>query len=105
MRRTLLSAALVAVVVCANAARAQSAPPELFESKYCSGCHALDKKMVGPAIKEIAAKYKSRSDALTYISGKIKTGGSGAWGQVPMPPNDALTAGELKTLAEWILKQ
>ncbi len=61
--------------------------------------------MVGPSIKDIAAKHKSRSDALAYISGKIKTGGSGVWGQVPMPPNDALTPAELKTLAEWILKQ
>ncbi len=88
----------------ATIALAQAAPPDTFESKYCSGCHAVDKKMVGPSIKDIAAKYKGKADAASYLSDKIKKGGVGVWGQVPMPPNETLTDAELKTLADWILK-
>jgi cytochrome c len=87
----------------AGAAFAQT-PPDTFESKYCSGCHAIDKKMVGPSMKDIAAKHKDKADAVAYLTGKIKKGGVGVWGQVPMPANDSLPDADAKVLAEWILK-
>ncbi len=100
MKRTLFG---LMVAVSASTAFAQT-PPDTFESKYCSGCHAIDKKMVGPAMKEVAAKHKDKADALAYLTGKIKKGGVGVWGQIPMPANDSLPDADAKVLAEWILK-
>jgi cytochrome c len=100
MKRLLIVACAVAL---SSAASAQT-PPDTFESKYCSGCHAIDKKMVGPSMKDIAAKHKDKADVVAYLTGKIKKGGVGVWGQVPMPANDSLADADAKVLAEWILK-
>jgi len=78
-------------------------PPETFETRYCSGCHAIDKKMVGPAMKDVAARYQNRDDAVDYIIQKLKKGGVGVWGKIAMPANEAITDMEAKILAEWIL--
>ena len=86
-----------------GSAAAQPAPPEVFEAKYCSGCHAVDKKMVGPSMKDVAKKYRDQKDAATYLAEKIKKGGTGVWGSVPMPPAD-VTEAEIKSLVEWIVK-
>ena len=72
-------------------------------AKYnCQACHAADKKIVGPSYKEVAAKYAGDSGALVKLQQKIKNGGSGAWGAIPMPPNSVPDA-DLKALTEWIL--
>ena len=85
-----------------EAATTDAAP---LAAKYnCSACHTVDKKLVGPSYKEIAAKYAGDSAALTKLEQKVKNGGSGAWGAIPMPPNN-VPDGDLKTLVEWILAQ
>ncbi|HTP74589.1 MAG TPA: c-type cytochrome [Burkholderiaceae bacterium] len=72
-------------------------------NKYnCLACHAVDKKIVGPSFKEIAAKYAGDPGALAKLEKKVKAGGSGVWGAVPMPPN-SVPDPDLKALVEWIL--
>jgi cytochrome c len=77
---------------------------ELAQKKNCMACHAVDKKLVGPAFKDIAAKYAGQKDAVAKLSEKVIKGGSGAWGQIPMPAN-AVTQEEAKTLVTWVLSQ
>jgi cytochrome c len=77
---------------------------ELAQKKNCMACHAVDKKLVGPAFKDIAAKYAGQKDAVAQLSEKVIKGGSGAWGQIPMPAN-AVTPDEAKTLVAWVLSQ
>lgn len=74
---------------------------QLLKDKACLACHTLDKKLVGPAYKEVAAKYRSRKDAEAYLAKKIKEGSTGVWGQVPMPPN-AVSDADAQTLAKYI---
>src|SRR5436309_8140115 len=76
---------------------------ELLKEKACLSCHTVDKKLVGPAYKEVAAKYKSRKDAEAYLVKKIKEGSTGVWGPIPMPPNGTVGDDDAKTLAKYIL--
>jgi cytochrome c len=89
-------------VLAACAALPAAADKKLAEKKNCLACHAVDSKVVGPGLKEVAAKYVGQKDAAAMLAGKIQKGGVGAWGQIPMPAND-VTADEAKTLAEWVL--
>jgi cytochrome c len=74
-------------------------------AKYnCTACHAVDKKIVGPSYKEVAAKYAGDAGAPAKLEQKVKSGGSGVWGAIPMPPNNVPDA-DLKTLVAWILAQ
>lgn len=77
----------------------------LATSKNCMGCHAMDKKLIGPSYKEIAAKYKTQKDAASYLQGKVIKGGSGVWGTMAMPPSANVSEAEAKTLVAWILSQ
>lgn len=86
----------------ATATLAQTGVPAVFEDKYCSGCHAIDQKLVGPAMKDVAAKYRAQKDARTYLAEKIKKGGVGVWGNIPMPAAD-VSDPEIKTLLDWIM--
>lgn len=86
---------LVAAPVMAN--------QELAQKKNCLACHAVDKKLVGPSYKDVAAKYKGDKGAEAKLVDKILKGGSGVWGQVPMPPNPQVTNDEAHTLTKWIL--
>ena len=81
------------------------ASPELAQKKNCLACHAIDKKVVGPAYKEVAAKYAGQKDAADKLAEKIMKGSSGVWGQVPMPANPQVNAAEAKQLAAWVLTQ
>ncbi len=94
--------AATAVSLCSGAALAADAQ-QLLKEKACLSCHTLDKKLVGPAYKEVAAKYKSRKDAEAYLAKKIKEGSTGVWGPVPMPPNGTVADDEARTLAKYIL--
>ena len=76
---------------------------ELAKKSACTACHAIDKKLVGPAFKDVAAKYKGQKDAEAKLVDKVKKGGSGVWGQVPMPPNSSVKDEDVKTLVKWIL--
>ena len=75
----------------------------LAKKHNCLACHTVDKKLVGPAYKEIAKKYKGQNVA-AKLQEKVKKGGQGVWGPVLMPPNPAVPDGDIKTLVEWILK-
>ena len=76
---------------------------KLLKEKACLACHAIDQKLVGPAYKDVAAKYNPRKDAVDYLSKKIREGSTGVWGQVPMPPNAAVPDADIKTLVKWVL--
>ena len=78
---------------------------KLLGANGCTACHALDKKVVGPAFREVAAKYAGDAGAGLRLAAKIKAGGQGNWGNVPMPPNPALSEKDLQALAGWVLQQ
>lgn len=77
----------------------------LAKSKNCLACHAVDKKLVGPAYKDVAAKYAGDAGAEAKLIEKVMKGGKGVWGPIPMPPNPQVSAAEAKTLVEWVLSQ
>ena len=75
----------------------------LAQKSGCIACHNVDKKVVGPAYKDVAAKYSADKDAVTKLAAKVKQGGSGVWGPVPMPPNPQVPDADIKTIVGWIL--
>ncbi len=81
------------------------ASQDLAQKKACLACHAIDKKVVGPGFKEVAAKYAGQKDAVDKLAAKVIKGGAGVWGPVPMPANTAVSEAEAKTLVTWILSQ
>jgi cytochrome c len=87
----------------AAAAAPAFADQKLAQEKNCMACHAIDKKMVGPAYKEVAAKYAGQKDAVDKLAQKVIKGGSGVWGPVPMPANAQVSEAEAKKLVTWIL--
>ncbi|PTR15556.1 MULTISPECIES: c-type cytochrome [unclassified Nitrosospira] len=76
---------------------------DLAKANGCTNCHTVDKKLVGPALKDIAAKYKDDPKAEAYLADKIKKGSNGVWGPVPMPPNAQVSDANAKVLAAWVL--
>ena len=78
---------------------------QLATAKNCMACHAVDKKLVGPSYKDVAAKYDGQKDAVDKLVVKVIKGGSGVWGPVPMPANAQVSADEAKKLVTWILGQ
>ena len=83
-------------------AEASVAPDQIPEKYGCTGCHAVDHKVVGPAFKDVAAKYQGK-DVEASLAEKIKNGGSGVWGQIPMPPNGQVPDEDLHAIVKWIL--
>ena len=77
----------------------------LAKGNACLTCHGVDKKIIGPAFKEIALRYKSDSTARAGLIKKVKEGGGGVWGSVPMPPNPQVSEEDVKTLVSWVLAQ
>jgi cytochrome c len=90
-------AALISGPVLANA--------DLAKSKNCMACHAVDKKVVGPAYKDVAAKYAGQKDAEDKLVQKVLKGSKGVWGEIPMPPNSNVSEAEARTLVKWVLNQ
>lgn len=101
MKRLLVSIAGAALVA-AGAVQAQSAD-ELLKKHGCTACHAIDKKLVGPPYAEVAAKYKGDAKAPAMLIDKVKKGGVGNWGQIPMPPNATVPDAEIKTMVTYVL--
>ena len=97
----LIPALMVALV--GTAAAPAFAQAELAQKKNCMACHAVDKKVLGPAYKEVAAKYAGQKDAVDKLAVKVVKGGTGAWGNIPMPANPQVTDAEAKQLVGWIL--
>jgi cytochrome c len=94
---------LVAGVLATGAAHAADAGEELLKKSGCTACHAIDKKVVGPSYKEVAATYRGDAKAPAMLAEKVKKGGSGVWGPVPMPPNASVSDADIKTLVTYIL--
>ncbi|WP_448587941.1 c-type cytochrome [Thermocrinis sp.] len=78
------------------------ASQQLAQQKGCMACHDMKAKKVGPSYTDMAKKYAGKADAVDYLAGKIKKGGAGVWGSVPMPPQN-VTDAEAKQLAQWIM--
>lgn len=74
----------------------------LFKSKPCGACHQIDSKFVGPALKDVSAKYAGTDGAVALLAGRIKNGTQGTWGPMPMPANP-VTDEEATILATWVL--
>ena len=107
MKRTFsaLASTLLFAVAGLLAATPALADMALATAKNCMACHAVDKKLVGPSYKDVAAKYAGQNDALEKLSTKVIKGGSGVWGPIPMPANAQVTPDEAKKLVAWILTQ
>jgi cytochrome c len=93
----------LAIALAAVAAAPAFADQALATAKNCMACHAVDKKVVGPGYREVAAKYAGQKDAVDKLAGKILKGGSGVFGVVPMPANTQVSEAEAKKLAAWVL--
>jgi len=100
MKKAALIAMLAAVVAGPALANA-----DLAQKKNCMACHALDKKLVGPAYKDVAAKYAGQKDVVDKLAQKVMKGGTGTWGAIPMPANPQVTEAEAKQLVQWVLSQ
>lgn len=93
----------LSAVALACAALPAFAQLDLAQKKNCMACHAVDKKVVGPAYKEVAAKYAGQKDAVEKLTQKVMKGGVGVWGQIPMPANPQVSEAEAKQLVTWVL--
>jgi cytochrome c len=102
MKRFLILSAVLAVA--STSAFAQN-EAELAKSKNCMACHAVANKVVGPAYKDVAAKYAGQKDAENKLVQKVMKGGSGAWGPVPMPANPQVSEAEARQLVKWVMSQ
>jgi cytochrome c len=99
---TRISAACVLAALSIVAASA-NANEKLAQASGCLTCHGVDKKVIGPSFKEIATKYRNDKSAEAGLIKKVKAGGNGVWGEVPMPPNPHVKDPDVKSLVEWIL--
>ena len=100
MKRSLLVFAVAAL-----ASGAAMANADLAKAKNCMACHAVANKVVGPAFKDVAAKYAGQKDAEDKLVQKVLKGSTGAWGSVPMPANAQVNEAEARTLVKWVLTQ
>ena len=80
-----------------------AANPDLAKKSGCMSCHMIDKKVVGPSFQDVAKKYAGNADAAKLLAEKVKKGGRGVWGEIPMPPNGHIKDAELDTLIKWVL--
>jgi len=104
MKSIPLALAAAAALLSAPSWAVDAAAAKALASKSaCLACHAADKKLVGPSYKDVATKHKGQADALEKVAARIKSGGSGMYGPVPMPPQPTLKDDDLKLLAAWIL--
>ncbi|GAB2906063.1 hypothetical protein GCM10027093_50110 [Paraburkholderia jirisanensis] len=89
----------------APAARAADAPRGLVvaQGNACLGCHAIDRKLVGPSFLQVAARYKGNAQAQTLLEHKVKDGGAGVWGAIPMPAHPAMSDADIRTVVAWVL--
>ncbi|HNQ05164.1 MAG TPA: c-type cytochrome [Thiobacillaceae bacterium] len=90
---------------CPLAAQAVSKGETLAREKACLSCHSVAKKVIGPAYKDVAKKYRHDARAPARLFDKVRQGGQGVWGKVPMPPQTELSDDELKTILSWVLQQ
>ncbi|MCG7873818.1 MAG: c-type cytochrome [Candidatus Thiodiazotropha lotti] len=101
--KSYLLATSASVLALGVVATASADPVALATQRGCMACHQIETKVVGPAYKEVAAKYKGQADAVAALSAKVKAGGSGVWGPVPMPPNAHVSDEDIKVIVEWVM--
>lgn len=101
MKRSLM----LCVVLSALTSSGAMASADLAKAKNCMACHAVASKLVGPAFKDVGAKYAGQKDAENKLVAKVMKGGSGSWGAVPMPANPQVSEAEARTLVKWVLAQ
>lgn len=97
--------ALTASAALLTFAGAASADQALAQKNACLSCHGVDKKIVGPSFKDIAKKYAADKGAHAKLAAKVKAGGKGVWGEVPMPPNPQVKQEDLDKIITWVLAQ
>jgi cytochrome c len=100
MMMKLMMTAAAAALLLSGAASANQA---LAQKNACLSCHGVDKKIVGPAYKEVAKKYAGDKTAQAKLVAKVKAGGKGVWGEIPMPPNPAVKTEDAEKIIEWVL--
>jgi cytochrome c len=101
MKRSLM----LLLVLASAASPVAYAQADLAKSKNCMACHAIGSKLVGPAYKDVAAKYAGQKDAEAKLVAKVIKGGAGVWGPVPMPANPQVSDAEAHALVKWVLAQ
>jgi cytochrome c len=102
MTKVFAACAIAAALTMAGAAQANE---KLAQASGCMTCHGVDKKVIGPSFTEIAAKYRGNKSAEADLVKKVKAGGKGVWGDIPMPPNAHVKDEDIKTLVSWTLSQ
>ena len=102
MKALMMSAASAALLMMSGMASADQA---LAQKNACMSCHGVDKKIVGPAFKDVAKKYAGDKGAKDKLMAKVKTGGKGVWGEIPMPPNPQVNPADLDKIVDWVLSQ
>lgn len=100
MIKLMMTAASAALLVMSGSVSADQA---LAQKNACMSCHGVDKKIVGPAFKEVAKKYAGDATAQEKLVAKVKTGGKGVWGAIPMPPNPNLKKEDAEKIVAWLL--
>ncbi|ALQ49809.1 c-type cytochrome [Nitrosomonas ureae] len=100
MKKVLIGAVAASAFFLAGVAQADA---DLAKNSGCLNCHNVDTKLVGPSLKDIAAKYADQADASAYLADKIVKGSNGVWGPIPMPPNANVSPENAKVLADFIL--
>lgn len=106
MGRVVFGAVAVVALAWTAGAYAASSPPagyRIAQQNACLGCHTVDRKLVGPAFRDIAAKYKGDAGAQARLEKKVRDGGSGVWGVIPMPAHPRMSDGDIKTVVGWVL--
>lgn len=96
-------ATFLATAACLALAGMAQANEKLAQASGCTACHSVDKKLIGPSYKDVAAKYRANKGAEAELIKKVKAGGKGVWGDIPMPPNAHVKDGDIKSVVQWIL--
>lgn len=102
MNKTITALLFAASLAIAPVALAD-AGQDLLQKNGCTACHSIDKKIIGPAYKDVAEKYRGDKGAAAKLEEKVKKGGSGVWGPVPMPPNTAVSDADIKADVAYVL--
>jgi cytochrome c len=102
MKRLFTSCAVIAGLALTGVVHANE---KLAQSSGCMTCHGVDKKVIGPAYKDVAAKYRGNKAAEADLIKHVKAGSKGVWGDIPMPPNAHVKDEDIKTLVQWVLSQ
>jgi len=103
MKKLVAALAIAGIASFAAAPASAQSADELLKKHACLSCHAVDKKLVGPAYKDVAAKYRGQAGAEKMLAEKIKKGGQGVWGPIPMPPNPNVSDADMKVLVGYVL--